>query len=111
MIDTTREGPTLIAGLSGRIDGTNARQVQTDLESALGGDDRQLLLDFADLSYISSAGLRVILLVARQLDQKGGQLAVCGLSDSIAEIFKISGFDKIINVHADRPAALADLQG
>lgn len=111
MIDTAREGPILIAGLSGRIDGTNARQVQTDLESALEDDDRQLLLDFADLSYISSAGLRVVLLVARQLDQKGGQLAVCNLSESISEIFKISGFDKIINVHADRPAALADLQG
>ena len=111
MIDTAREGPILIAGLSGRIDGTNARQVQTELESALGEDDRQLLLDFADLSYISSAGLRVVLLVARQLDQKGGQLAVCSLSESISEIFKISGFDKIINVHADRPGALGALQG
>ena len=43
MIDTAREGPILIAGLSGRIDGTNARQVQTELESALGDDDRRTL--------------------------------------------------------------------
>ena len=110
-ISTNREGQILIVKTEDRIDGANAREFQVDLEAAIDPDDRGLVLDLEQLSYVSSAGLRVILLTAKTLRKQNGKLAVCSLSDSVREVFEISGFDKIIPVHdnqAEAAAALAD---
>ena len=61
------------------------------------------------LTYISSAGLRVVLLVAKTLQQQDAKLAVCSLSDSIREVFEISGFDKIVPVYASTGDAISGL--
>ncbi|MYJ81940.1 MAG: STAS domain-containing protein, partial [Acidimicrobiaceae bacterium] len=64
-------------------------------------------LDFEDVSYISSAGMRVILLTAKGLQSSGMKFALCSMNDSIREVFKISGFDKIIQIHGSQSDALA----
>ncbi len=99
----------LVAKTGGRVDGSNAREFQTALESLLTDDVTALVLDLEDLSYISSAGLRVILLIARQMQGKSGKFAVCSLSDSINEVFQISGFDKIISLHSAQSDALSSV--
>ena len=95
-----REGDTLVIKVDGRIDGANARAFQSDLEAAIEDTDRTVVLDFESLSYISSAGIRVILMTAKMLQRRDGVFALCALSDPIREIFQISGFDKIIPIHA-----------
>ena len=102
-----RSGGTLIAVVAGRVDGTNAGEFQNALETLLGEDVAAVVLDLEGLSYISSAGLRVLLVVARQLQKRAAQFGVCSLADSVAEIFKISGFGNFIPVHAARADALA----
>ena len=109
-IKTERLGDTLIAKTEGRVDGTNAREFQADLEGAIGKTERAVLLDMEDLSYISSAGLRVILLTAKTLKSQNAQFAVCSLSDPIREVFEISGFDRIISIHASQAEALASFK-
>lgn len=106
-ITTERSGEALIAKTEGRVDGSNAREFQSELESVISADDRAVVLDLADLTYISSAGLRVILLVTKSLRDRNARFAVCNLSESIREVFSISGFDQIIPVHADQSAAIA----
>jgi anti-anti-sigma factor len=106
-VKTERQGDTLIAKTDGRVDSANAREFQTALEAAIGASDRAVILDMEDLSYISSAGLRVILLIAKTLRKRNAELMLCSLSDPIREVFEISGFDKIIPVHASREQALA----
>ena len=108
-VHTERAGGALIARTVGRIDGTNAREFEKALQSALGDDDSALVLDMQSLSYISSAGLRVILIAAKMLQGRGGKFLVCSLSDSINEVFEISGFNRIIPTHATRSEALAAL--
>ena len=66
-----------------------------------------MILDLQNLSYISSAGLRVILLISKQLQGKGATFGVCSLSNAISEVFQISGFDKIIPTHAAQADALS----
>ncbi len=110
-ISTERANGALIAKAEGRVDGANAREFQDDLEAVIGPADKLVLLDLENLSYISSAGLRVILLVARTLQKQKATLAVCSLSSSIREVFEISGFDKIIPVHDSREDAMAKLGG
>ena len=91
-----REGETLVAMAEDRVDGTNASEFQQALEAAISESDRIVILDCEQLSYISSAGLRVVLLTARALQRQNSKFAVCSLSEQIREVFEISGFDKII---------------
>lgn len=106
-ISTDRQGGALIAKAEGRVDGANALEFHEALLAAVSPDDTGMVLDFEGISYISSAGLRVVLLVAKMLQKQNAKMAVCSLSDSIREIFEISGFDKIIPVHPTRADALA----
>ena len=106
-----RNGETLIAMAEDRVDGTNASEFQQALESAISGSDRVVVLDCENLTYISSAGLRVVLLTARALQRQNSKFAVCSLSEQIREVFEISGFDKIIPVHPTRSEAIGALGG
>ena len=101
----------MIAKADGRVDGANALEFHEALEAAIGPDDQTMVLDFGGISYISSAGLRVVLLVAKTLQKQNAKMAVCSLSEPIREIFEISGFDKIIPVYPSRQEALAGLSG
>ena len=110
-IQTERDNGTLIAKAAGRIDGVNARDFEEALKDAISTDDNTVVMDLEGLSYISSAGLRVILLIAKTLRKRNAELMLCSLSDPIREVFEISGFDKIIPVHASREQALAAIGG
>ena len=106
-INSERVGNTLIVMSSeNRVDGTNARDFQVGLEAAIEETDRAVIFDAETLTYISSAGLRAILLVVKSIDRQGGKFAVCSLSDPIREIFSISGFDNIIQIEPSRNEAL-----
>lgn len=107
-ISTERVGNALIVMPSeNRVDGTNARDFQVGLEAAIEETDSAVIFDAETLTYISSAGLRAILLVVKSINRRGGKFAVCSLSDPIREIFSISGFDNIIPIEATRDDALS----
>lgn len=90
----------------GRIDSTSARAVEAVLLPLFDAGQR-VLFDFAELRYISSAGLRVLLLAARRSKASGIPLTLAGMSGPVAEVFKISGFDTQFDIRPDRAAALA----
>lgn len=110
-IQTERHGSTLIAKPQGRIDSLNAQEFQDALNNAIEENDSAVVLDMQALSYISSAGLRTVLLTAKTLEKRDAKLMVCSLSASIREVFEISGFDKIIPVHGSQAEALAGVGG
>lgn len=110
-INTERIGSALIVMPSeNRVDGTNARDFQIGLEAAIEETDQAVVFDAEPLTYISSAGLRAILLVVKTINRQGGKFAVCSLSDPIREIFQISGFDNIIPIESTRDEALATIR-
>lgn len=108
-ISTERKGQVLVAATQDRVDGSNASAFQDALQAVIGETDRAVVLDMSQLTYISSAGLRVILMVAKTLQKQDGNLAVCSLSGPVREVFQISGFDKIIQTHDSQDAAIAAL--
>jgi anti-anti-sigma factor len=110
-ISTERKGDVLVAGAQDRIDGANAREFQEALQAVIDDSDRAVVLDLEQLTYISSAGLRVILLMGRMLQRQNGNFAVCSLSGPVREVFSISGFDKIIPTHDSQEDAVAALKG
>ena len=98
-----------VAALEGRIDFNSAPECQAQLEAALAGvrAPGALLVDCGGLSYVSSAGLRVFLLCARAAQRAGVPFALCALQPAVREVFELSGFSRIITIHADRGTALA----
>ena len=110
-VTTERTDDVLSADVEGRIDGSNVVQFEEAVRSAIEDSDRAVVMDFENLVYISSAGLRAILLTAKSLQNRDAKLVLCSLSDRIREVFEISGFDKILPIHATKADALASLDG
>ncbi|BAN26559.1 STAS domain-containing protein [Caballeronia insecticola] len=100
------QGDVLIVSLEGALNSMNSAQVEAEIQRLLDQGSNDLLFDLGGLSYISSAGLRVVLIAAKRLKQSAGRLVLCGMHDQIREAFEISGFLNILNVTDTRAAAL-----
>ena len=92
---------------TGRVDGTNVTILQGAVRERLEAGQANMVFDLVELNYISSAGLRVLLMAARDLQANGGKAVFCNLSEQIRQVFEITGFDKILSVHGNREEALA----
>ena len=101
----------LVISVTGRIDGVNAQEFHNDLNRETDGSDNPVVLDLEKLSYISSAGLRSILLIAKTLKGRNTRFMLCSLPGPIREIVEIAGFDKIIDVLESRSDAIASITG
>ena len=101
----------LIAQLEGRIDSKNANELRQMLSDGIGPDDHRLILDFGDVTYISSAGLRLCLVFTRLFPGPDKSFAICSLSQHNREVVEVSGFDTILSVHESRAGAIRALTG
>ena len=101
----------LIISAAGQVHGLNAREFHDNLYKEIIGSDSLVVLDLEKLSYINSAGLRSILLIAKRLKGRNTRFVVCSLSGPVEEIIKIAGFDKIIDVLESRSDAIAAVTG
>jgi anti-anti-sigma factor len=102
-------GDVRVIILAERIDSGNAAETEAAVKRALDAGPR-VLLDMEELTYISSAGLRVVLMAAKQIRAAGGKIGVCGIEGNVKQVFEISGFLSLLSVYPDRVAALAALR-
>jgi anti-sigma B factor antagonist len=102
-----RDGDVVIVRLSGRLDSSAAPSAEQQLGDAVVGEPPRLAIDMRGLVYISSAGLRVLLVTARKVQQQKGKLALCGLATNVREVFAASGFDTIFAIEPDPASAVA----
>ena len=94
-----------IVSIAGSLDSTTSPEAQKSLTAMLAGA-KKVALDFSELDYISSAGLRVLLGAAKQLRASGGKLGMFGLNQSVREVFEISGFATILSIYKSEAEAL-----
>jgi anti-anti-sigma factor len=109
-IATRRFADTLVVKPAGRIDHRSAAELEAallPLVAQAGANKSPLVLDFAGVDYISSVGLRVLMIAARQMRAAGARLSVAALQSVVAEIFGISRFDKVLVVCATLEDALS----
>ena len=106
---TDREDDVLSAKVGGRIDGSNAARFEELIRTAIEESDRAVIMDFEQLMYISSAGLRAVLVTAKNLWKQGTTFALCSLSEQTRDVFKSSGFDRMVRIHGSRREALDSL--
>ena len=95
-IEKTLNGTELTINLIGRLDTTTAPQLEAELKQNISGVEK-LVLNFAALEYLSSAGLRV-LLAAQKVMNKQGDMVVKNVSDEVNEIFEVTGFSDILTI-------------
>lgn len=95
-IENTINGNEMELVLSGRLDTITAPQLEAELKKNIDGI-ASLLLDFSDLEYLSSAGLRV-LLAAQKIMNKQGSMVIKNVNDTIMEIFEMTGFADILTI-------------
>ena len=100
----------IVLAPTGRIDMATADQFRDrliPLVTAAGESKQGVVLDFSGVDYISSAGLRVLMLAAKQAKTSGASIAVAALQPLVNEIFQISRFDKVLPCHSGVTEALA----
>ena len=95
-IDQKREGEKLSLIIDGRLDTTTAPQLEVVVRTALEGVN-ELIINLSKLEYISSAGLRV-LLSAQKTMNKQGEMVITGVTDTVMEVFDVTGFTDILNI-------------
>lgn len=96
-IDMNKSEGTLIVSLEGRLDTTTAPELETKLDQSLDGVNN-LIFDMKELSYISSAGLRVLLTSQKKMNRCGGDLTVRNANDDIMDVFEVTGFIDMLNI-------------
>lgn len=108
-IVTNRETNAVIAGLQGRMDAVTTADFDRWFAERMANGEQRLVLDMSGLEYISSAGLRSLLAAAKKIKAVCGALALCGLSGTVAEVFKMSGFLSIFTVKESSAEAVLAL--
>lgn len=95
-IKKEKNGNELTIFVIGRLDTTTAPQLDAELKQSISGVEK-LVLDFKNLEYLSSAGLRV-LLSAQKVMNKQGEMVVRNVNETISEIFEVTGFVEILTI-------------
>ena len=87
----------LTLAIEGRIDTITSQELDEEINVELGNFD-SLIMDFSDLEYISSAGLRVLIATQKKLKADNIPFIIRNVNDTVGEIFRMSGFDKILKI-------------
>jgi anti-anti-sigma factor len=102
-----RQGGTVIVTVSGRLSSAVADQFQDQLMAELDRTPAALVVDFSDLRFITSTGLRTLIVAAKRAHGEGYRIHLCGMSETIFEVFEVSGLLRIFTVHPSLEAGLA----
>lgn len=102
-----QEKGALVIKVEGRMDIATAPEFEKNCAAFMEQGHQKVVIDFSSLEYISSAGLRSILSIAKKLKSGGGSLCLCSLTGLVKEVFDLSGFDNFLPIFADVEQALA----
>ena len=106
-IKETKKDKTTVLVVEGRIDSSTSAALEKKLITLIETDGvKDIIIDFLAMDYISSAGLRVLLMAAKKAGKLGGKVVLAGLSANVKEVFDISGFSNIFSIFASQEEAI-----
>lgn len=106
-IKETKSDNAMVLIIEGRIDSGTSAVLEKKLIAMIETDGvKDIAMDFSAMDYISSAGLRVLLMAAKKAGKLGGKVVLAGLSANVKEVFDISGFSNIFSIYASQDEAL-----
>ena len=104
-----KTGAVMTVALKGRLDGTTADSTEKKILELIHAGERFFVLDLEQLDYISSAGLRVFVVVAKRLKTAKGDVILCSLQSPIKQVLDIAGFGNLFRYSASRQDAINDV--
>jgi anti-anti-sigma factor len=104
-IGEEKVGGVLVLKPESRIDSQNSKDFEDGVLSRT-DNEKSILLDFSDVEYISSACLRTLLTLTKKIKEDGGEIAITSLTENVKQIFKVSGFDTILQLFEDKDEAV-----
>ena len=105
-ISITESGDVRILSFQGNLDTNTSPDAENEINGLIEAGAQKLLVNFENLDYISSAGLRILLATAKKLKVSQGDLKICCLNETVQEVFDISGFATILSVSKTEEEAL-----
>lgn len=105
-----QDGDITIFRLGGRIDAITSPQIEKRIHTLADDGRRKFLLDFFNVDYLSSAGMRLLLSATKKLKSLGGKLIVCSVDEDVMDIIKMAGFHTIITIASNEEKAKAELK-
>jgi anti-anti-sigma factor len=110
-VETHERGNAVVLRVHGRLDAGTSAELDKQLNAVIDGDHaaQALVLDFSPTVFISSAGLRVLLAAAKKLQSARRAFLLCGINADIMEVFKMTGFHRVLRIHDSVDDALAGL--
>jgi anti-anti-sigma factor len=106
-IQTKKEASAIVVTITGRLDAVTAPEYEKKLNELIAAEETCFVVDFEQLNYISSAGLRALLATAKRLKVLGGHIRFANVKGTVKEVFDISGFGTIFQMDDSVAAALA----
>ena len=108
-ITETKQNDVSIFKLNGRLDSNTSPELEKKLSDAMEDGSKSMVIDFEDLDYISSAGLRIILKTTKDLKRSEGNIILCAMQDYVKEVFEIAGFDTFLPIESTMDEALSKI--
>jgi anti-anti-sigma factor len=102
-------GRVVVVTARGRLDGSTSQAFGARLEKLAATSEPRLVVDFSGIEFVSSAGLRVVLMVLKRVKAANGRLALCAVRAPVREILDITGFAGMLDMHPGRAEAMAAL--
>ncbi len=99
-------GKTIVVTAKGRLDSNMSKAFETRLMQIAESPGASLVIDLGQVSYVSSAGLRVLLMAVRKVKASKGKVALCAIQAPVKEVFDISGLSAVFSIHPEREAAV-----
>ena len=106
-IETRESQGIQIIAFEGNLDTNTSPEAESKINELIDAGNQKLLVNFEQLNFISSAGLRVLLATVKKLNASGGDLRICALNATVQEVFDISGFVTILSVKSTEEEALS----
>jgi anti-anti-sigma factor len=106
-VTDTADGVTHVA-LDGRFDIAGAQEVDSRF-AELAQRAKILVIDLAKVSFLASLGVRTLMVSAKTMIRRGAYIAVCGADENVEKVLRLTGFDEIVGLYRDDPAAAASL--
>ena len=108
-IHKERVGDAWVVTAGGRLDGIYSTNFSNQVGELIVGTNPKILIDFTEIDFVTSAGLRALLVLVKKTKATGGVFALCGVNEQVREVLDISGFPAMFSILPSRAEGLAAL--
>lgn len=109
-LKTYQENDVTVIEIIGHLDTMTSADYEKQMTGLIEGGAKLFIADCSQLDYISSSGLRVLLMTLKSVSNKGGKFILCAMQTPVLEVFKICRFDNLFTIVADKQAALKQIE-